>query len=121
MFAVGMRDSNVRRNTNAHDIISTQKKAENVKRFNHKRLLKVIYATQRTDAVDGRAMTLHVLEEIVEIVADCNCPQACAQLKPGFELALTFARMNDIPACSAALTVTLEKIHLIEMANASVN
>lgn len=92
-----------------------------MKRFNHDRILRAIYATERIDATDGHGIALHALEEIVETIADCGCVQACAQLLPVFHLALCYARLGDWKHAGAFLTEACKQIHLLEIANASQN
>lgn len=87
-----------------------------MKIYNHKKVLALMYTqtAQVSHDPQERAMSEKQIRDVAEMLLDCGCT-VCGQLLSGFQMALMFIGKGDYPAASVSLSVTLEKIGLLNI------
>lgn len=85
-----------------------------MKTFNHKQIIGLFYSCQQlSQDPQDRGIEAKHIHQIIEILRDCNCQDACRQLIPGFVTAERFIEMGDYNAAGVSLSVTSEKMGLL--------
>ena len=87
-----------------------------MKDYNHKMVLGLLHSCQQL-SIDpqDKGMDINRLRQIIEILTDCGCKDACQTLLPGFRTALRFWEVGNIQGASVSLSVTTEKIGILSI------